>query len=129
LAVEQVGVTLFCNQIEYHVLLDQAPMLNWLRAHGMWLIAHVPLARGRLVAHPLLAAIGARHGATAAQVALKWLLDQDSVAAIPKSAREASQRENLAALTLTLDDTDRSAIAALPKNQRVVNPPFAPAWD
>ena len=62
-------------------------------------------------------------------MALKWLLDQDSVAAIPKAARVVSQRANLAALDLVLDDADRAAIAALPKDRRFVNPPFAPIWD
>ena len=129
LAVEEVRAPIVCDQIEYHVLLDQTPILNYLRAHGMTLIAHVPLAQGRLAEHPDLARIAARHGATPAQVALKWLLDQDSVAAIPKAGRVESQRDNLAALNLVLDDADRAAIAALPKDQRFVNPPFAPVWD
>jgi len=129
LAVEEIGAPIFCNQIEYHVLLDQTPVLAWLRAHDMTLVAHVPLARGRLVDHPALAAVAARHGATAAQVALKWLLDQNGVAAIPRAGRVASQRDNLAALDLTLDDADRATIAALPKDQRIVDPPFAPQWD
>ncbi|MGA3001050.1 MAG: aldo/keto reductase [Acetobacteraceae bacterium] len=128
LAVTKVGAPLLCNQVEYHVLLDQTPLLSWLRAHDMMLVAHVPLARGRLVDHPALAAIAARHGATAAQVALKWLLDQDGVAAIPKAGRAASQRENLAALDLTLDEADLAMIAGLPKDVRVVDPPFAPEW-
>jgi 2,5-diketo-D-gluconate reductase B len=127
-AVTEFGAPLFCNQVEYHVLLDQAPLLNWLRAQNMMLVAHVPLARGHLVDHPALLGIAAKHGATAAQVALKWLLDQDGVAAIPKAGRATSQRENLAALDLTLDEADRAVIAALPKNTRVVDPPFAPKW-
>jgi len=65
----------------------------------------------------------------AAQVALKWLLDQDGVAAIPKASRAESQRANLDALYVGLDDEDRQAIAALPKDKRFVNPGFAPAWD
>jgi 2,5-diketo-D-gluconate reductase B len=129
LAVAEVGAPLFCNQVEYHVLLDQTPLLSWLRAHEMMLVAHVPLARGQLVNHPALAAIAAKHDATAAQVALKWLLDQDGVAAIPKAGRVASQRENLAALDLRLDEADRAIIAGLPKDVRVVDPPFAPKWD
>ncbi len=128
-AVEDVRAPIVCNQIEYHVLLDQTAILQYLRAHDMTLIAHVPLAQGRLAEHPGLARIAARHGATPAQVALKWLLDQDGVVAIPKAGRDVSQRENLAALDLMLDDADRSAIAALPKDQRFVNPPFAPVWD
>ena len=76
-----------------------------------------------------LAAIGRKHNASAAQVALKWLLDQDGVAAIPKASRAESQQANLGALHIGLDDEDRAAIAGLPKNKRLVNPGFAPAWD
>jgi 2,5-diketo-D-gluconate reductase B len=129
IAVEQIGAPIVCDQIEYHVLLDQTPILNYLRAHDMMLVAHVPLAQGRLAGHAALKAIANRHAATPAQVALKWLLDQDNVAAIPKAGRVASQQENLAALDLTLDEADRAAIAALPKDQRFVNPPYAPRWD
>jgi 2,5-diketo-D-gluconate reductase B len=128
-AVEDIRAPIVCNQIEYHVLLDQTPILTYLRAHDMTLIAHVPLAQGRLAEHPILAEIAVRHGATPAQVALKWLLDQDNVAAIPKAGRPSSQRDNLAALNLMLTDEDRAVIASLPKNQRFVNPPFAPMWD
>jgi 2,5-diketo-D-gluconate reductase B len=76
-----------------------------------------------------LAEIGRRYGATAAQVALAWLLEQDRVAAIPKSGRVETMRANLAALDLRLTDEDRAAIAALPKNRRFVNPSWAPVWD
>jgi 2,5-diketo-D-gluconate reductase B len=48
---------------------------------------------------------------------------------IPKAARAESQKANLAALRIRLDDEDRAAIAALPKDQRFVRPPFAPKWD
>jgi 2,5-diketo-D-gluconate reductase B len=129
MAVEDIQAPIVCDQVEYHVLLDQTPLLTYLHANDMTLIAHVPLAQGRLADHPDLARIATRHGATPAQVALKWLLDQDGVAAIPKAAREVSQRDNFKALDLVLDDTDRAAISALPKDQRFVNPPFAPVWD
>jgi 2,5-diketo-D-gluconate reductase B len=129
MAVEEIGAPIFCNQVEYHVLLDQTSILTYLRAHDMMLVAHVPLAQGRLAEHPGLKAIADRHGSTPAQVALKWLLDQDGVAAIPKAGRTVSQRENLAAFDVTLDDADRAVIASLPKDQRFVNPPFAPQWD
>ena len=127
-AVEEVRAPIVCDQIEYHILLGQAPTLAYLREHGMALIAHVPLAQGRHAAHPELARIGDRYGATPAQVALAWLMEQDNVAAIPKAARVESQRENLAALDVHLDDDDRAAIAGLRKDQRFVNPHFAPIW-
>jgi 2,5-diketo-D-gluconate reductase B len=76
----------------------------------------------------VLAGIAKKHDATAAQVALKWLLEQDFVGAIPKASRPENQQANLEAFKLTLDDADRAAIAALPKNERLVNAGVR-AWD
>jgi hypothetical protein len=56
-------------------------------------------------------------------------LDQPGVAVIPKAGQPESQKANLAALDIRLDDEDRAAIAALPKDQRFVRPPFAPDWE
>lgn len=128
-AVEEVRAPIVCDQVEYHVLLDQSAVLDYARAKGLFVTAYCPLAQGRLAEHPVLAEIGRKHGASPAQIALKWLLDQPGVAAIPKAARRESQSANLAAFEVTLDDADRAAIAALPKDQRCVNPGFAPAWD
>ena len=127
--VEEIGAEIACNQIEYHVMLDQTKVRHYLSAKNIPLVAYCPLAQGRAATDETLIAIGRKHGFAAAQVALKWLLDQDGVAAIPKASRRESQQANLDALKLTLDDDDRKAIAALPKNKRWVNPGFAPAWD
>jgi 2,5-diketo-D-gluconate reductase B len=127
--VEEIKAPIACNQVEYHVMLDQTRLRKYLASKAIPLVAYCPLAQGRAVSDATLAAIGRKHGASAAQVALKWLLDQDGVAAIPKASRSESQRANLDALNVGLDDEDRQAIAALPKDQRCVNPGFAPAWD
>lgn len=127
-AVEELRAPIIGNQIEYHVLLSQNVLLPYMREKGLILTAYAPLAQGRLSEHPSLEAIARKHNATAAQVALKWLLDQ-GVAAIPKAGRPESQKANLDALSMTLDDADRAAIAALPKDQRFVKPGFAPVWD
>jgi 2,5-diketo-D-gluconate reductase B len=128
-AVEEIKAPIACNQVEYHVMLDQTKLRQYLAAKSIPLVAYCPLAQGRAASDETLAAIGRKHGASAAQVALKWLLDQDGVAAIPKASRAESQRANLDALKLQLDDADRKAIAGLPKNKRLVSPVFAPAWD
>jgi 2,5-diketo-D-gluconate reductase B len=128
-AVEDIKAPIACNQVEYHAMLDQSKVLGYLQAKSIPLVAYCPLAQGRIASDPVLAEIGARHGATAAQVALKWLLDQDGVAAIPKASRRESQQANLDALKITLDASDRKKIAALAKDRRCVNPGFAPAWD
>ncbi len=128
-AVEEVGAPIAVNQIEYHVLLDQSAVLNYARAHGVAVTAYCPIAQGKLANHEELGVIARKHDATPAQIALKWLLDQDEVAAIPKAARRESQIANLEAMKIVLDDSDRAAIAGLPKTQRMVNPGFAPEWD
>jgi 2,5-diketo-D-gluconate reductase B len=127
--VEEIKAPIACDQVEYHVMLDQTPLRKYLAAKSIPLVAYCPLAQGRVASDAALAKIGKKHNATAAQVALKWLLDQDGVAAIPKASRAESQQANLDALKVTLDDEDRKVIAALPKDRRCVNPGFAPAWD
>ena len=127
--VEQIKAPIACNQIEYHVMLDQTKVRRYLAAKSIPLVAYCPLAQGRVASDEALAAIGRKHDASAAQIALKWLLDQEGTAAIPKASRPASQQANLDALKLNLDDADRHVIAALPKDKRCVNPGYAPAWD
>ena len=127
--VEDIKAPIACNQVEYHVMLDQTKLRQYLTAKSIPLVAYCPLAQGRVAFDETLTAIGRKHDASAAQVALKWLLDQDGVVAIPKASRAESQKANLDALKLRLDDDDRKAIAALPKDKRCVNPGFGPAWD
>jgi diketogulonate reductase-like aldo/keto reductase len=88
-------------------------LLPWLQHRGVPLMAYCPIDQGRLGGDATLAGIGARYGgASAAQVALAWLLGQDGVMAIPKAVREAHLRENLAAAELTLTRDDLIAIDA-----------------
>jgi 2,5-diketo-D-gluconate reductase B len=79
---------------------------------------------------PQLAAIGARHGKSAGQVALRWLLDQPNVAALPKASSHERRAENVDVFDFELDDEERAAVAALSRRHlRTADPPFAPAWD
>src|SRR5258706_8970391 len=96
--VEEIKAPIACNQVEYHVMLDQTPLRKYLTAKSIPLVAYCPLAQGRAASDETLMAIGRKHNASAAQVALKWLLDQDGVAAIPKSSRAESQKANPGAL-------------------------------
>jgi 2,5-diketo-D-gluconate reductase B len=127
--IEEIKAPIACNQIEYHVLLDQTPIRKYMASKSLPLVAYCPVAQGRAATNEALIAIGKKHNASGAQVALKWLLDQDGVAAIPKASRRESQQANLDALNIKLDDADRKAIAALPKDQRFVKPGFSPVWD
>ncbi len=127
--IEEIKAPIACNQIEYHVLLDQTPIRKYMASKSLPLVAYCPVAQGRAATNETLIAIGKKHNASGAQVALRWLLDQDNVAAIPKASRRESQQANLDALNIKLDDADRKAIAALPKDQRFVKPGFSPVWD
>lgn len=127
-AVEEIQAPIVVHQFEYHVLLDQTKLVSYAQSRNIAVTAYCPLAQGRLADHPSLATIATKHKASPAQIALKWLLDQDGVTAIPKAGRAESQLANLAAWDVKLDDLDRAAIAALPKTERFVNPAFAPDW-
>ncbi len=87
-------------------------LLPWQREHGIPTMAYCPIDQGALAQSPVFATIGARHGATAAQVALAWLLRQPDVIAIPKAVREAHLRENLDATRVRLDSQDFAEIDA-----------------
>lgn len=128
-AIDTIGAPLACVQVEYHPFLDQSALLGYLGGKGIPLTAYAPLAQGRAAQDATLQAIGDKHGASASQVAIAWLLDQPNVIALPKAQRRESQQANLDAQRLRLDDADRAAIAALPKTLRYVQPAFAPEWD
>lgn len=117
-----------CLQVEHHVYLDQAPLKAIAREHGIAFTCYSPTTKNAVAEDPVMRGIAEKHGATAVQVALAWLLREEGVAAIPKAAGVMNQRANLAALSIRLDAADIAAIDALPKARRLVNPAFAPDW-
>lgn len=124
-------VPLANNQVEYHPYLDQAPVLEVVHDRGMTLTAYMPNARGKVFEDETLRAIGAPHGKTPGQVALRWLYQQDGVVAIPRTASEAHADENIGILDFTLSVDDVKTIDALAQpDGRLLNPPgLAPTWD
>lgn len=88
-------------------------LLPWLQRHGMPLMAYCPIDQGVLAANPRLAALAAHKGATAAQLALAWAMQQPGVMAIPKAVREAHLRENFAAASIVLGEADLAALDAI----------------
>lgn len=129
--LEEIGAEPACLQVEYHALLSQQRLLDWCQPRGIALTAYSPLGQGALADQPVLRRIGEKHGATALQVALAWLLRQEMVVAIPKASRRETQQANLAAVPLAekLDAQDVAAIDAMPKDWRRVNPDWAPDWN
>lgn len=104
---------LLCDQVEYHPFLSQRPLLAALGRHDMMLTAYSPLARGGVLRDRTLAGIARKYQKSPAQVTLRWLLDQERVAAIPKAASAAHLAANLDIFDFTLAAEDRAAIDAL----------------
>jgi 2,5-diketo-D-gluconate reductase B len=128
-AVATRGADLLCDQVECHAMMRQERLRAALARDGMVLTAYSPLGRGRLTGQPALAAIGRKHGKSASQVALRWLMQQDGVIAIPKAGSEAHARANLEIFDFALDGDDLAAIDRLPAHERVIDPGWGPAWD
>ena len=118
-----------CDQVEYHPFLDQSRLLELARERDVLITAYSPLAHGRVPDDPALAQIGERHGKTAGQVALRWLLDQPGVSPIPKASSHARREENFDVFGFALTDEDRAEIDGLAKDGRTANPPWAPDWN
>jgi diketogulonate reductase-like aldo/keto reductase len=102
-AADQVLYNLTRRGIEYD-------LLPWCRKRSIPIMAYSPIEQGRLLGHPALKRVAARHNAKPAQVALAWLLRQDGVVAIPKAANVVHVRENRGALALRLTAQDLAAL-------------------
>jgi diketogulonate reductase-like aldo/keto reductase len=109
-------------QAEYHPFLDQSKLMAAVRRHKLVYIAYCPLGRGRLFGDPVLADIARKRGRSIAQVALRWLLQQN-VAAIPFSSKPERIADNFNVFDFTLTDDEMKRIAALKRSDgRVANP-------
>jgi len=109
-------------QAEYHPFLDQSKLLAAVRQHKLVFIAYCPLARGRLFGDSVLAEIAEKRGRSIAQIALRWLLQQN-VAAIPFSSKPQRIADNFNVFDFTLTDDEMKRIAALKRSDgRVANP-------
>ena len=86
-------------------------LLPWSRDQGMPVMAYCPLAQaGRLLGHPVLAAIAEAHGATPAQISLAWVVQGGGMVAIPKAVKPEHVQLNAAAGALRLTPEDLHAI-------------------
>ena len=102
-ATDQVLYNLMRRGIEHD-------LLPWCRTRGIPVMAYSPLEQGLLAGNKTLGKIAQRLNATAAQVALAWVLRQPGVIAIPKAANRDHVRDNRAALGLELAPEDVLAL-------------------
>src|SRR4051794_29428132 len=121
-AVKLCPEPLAALQAEYHPYLGQTKLLDAVRRRGMVFIAYCPLGRGRLFTDPVLAQIAKARGKSIAQIALRWLMQQD-VAAIPRSSNATRIADNAKVFDFTLSDDEMARIAALKRpDGRIANP-------
>ena len=102
-AVNQVLYNLTRRGIEYD-------LLPWCAAQAVPVMAYSPLEQSRLLEDLALTRVAARHAATAAQVALAWVLRQKGVIAIPKASSAAHVGQNHASLEIPLTPDDLAAL-------------------
>jgi diketogulonate reductase-like aldo/keto reductase len=131
-AAELSEAKIATNQVEYHPYLDQSKLLDAARQLGISLTAYYLMADGKVPNDPVLKEIGAKHGKTAAQVVLRWAVQQDGVIALSKTATESRLTENFDIFDFELSADEMQAIQALSKpDGRIVNPAHLrpPHWD
>ena len=91
----------------------EADLLPWCRQQGIPIMAYSPLEQARLMKNPRLQDFARRHDTTPARAALGWLLANDDVMVIPKTASIQRLKENLGALETPLTAEQRAELDAL----------------
>ena len=109
-AMAATDSTVLTDQVEYHPFTDQSDLLEFCIERDVLLTAYSPLAKGKVANDETLAAIGDRYDKTASQVALRWLVQQEGVAAIPKASSREHLRENLAVFDFELSDDEMARV-------------------
>ena len=128
-AVRLATEPLVCNQIECHPFLDQSKVIAATRRHGMAIVAYSPIARGKAPGDRVLARIGKAHGKTAAQVCLRFLVQQ-GIIVIPRTSKSQRLAENFAIFDFALTPAEMKEIAALASRRgRIVTWGGSPQWD
>ena len=112
--IRSCGIIPAVNQVESHVYYPQLTLKKLLDTHGTQMQSWASFTEGRrnIFAEPLLNRIGAKHGKTAGQVALRYLT-QNGIAVIPKSAHRDRMEQNLHSLDFTLEQEDLEQLSSL----------------
>ena len=128
-AVSLSSEPLVCNQVECHPFLDQSTVIAAARGHGMAVVAYSPIAKGGVAGDAVLARIGQRYDKSAAQVCLRWLVQQ-GIVVIPRTGKVERLAENFAIFDFVLTAEEMAEITALGgRRQRLTDWAFSPKWD
>jgi 2,5-diketo-D-gluconate reductase B len=130
-ALQVSSEKLVCDQFECHPFLDQSKLIAACRQRGMAVVAYSPIARGNARNDEVLGRIGTRHKKTAAQVCLRFLVQQDIVV-IPRTSKVERLAENAAIFDFALSEDEMAEISRLAQRDgRLVDWAFSgqPEWD
>jgi 2,5-diketo-D-gluconate reductase B len=120
---------LVCNQFECHPYLDASKAITATRKRGMAVVAYSPIARGQVKGDTVMARIGKRYGKSAAQVCLRFLVQQ-GIVPIPRTSDLGRLKENFGLFDFALSDSEMNEIAALADPRgRIVVWSGSPKWD
>jgi diketogulonate reductase-like aldo/keto reductase len=111
-ALAAASEPLVCDQVECHVFLDQSKLIAGAGKHDMAIVAYSPLARGDIRNDPVLARAARAHGKSAAQICLRYLVQQN-IAVIPRTSKLERLSENAAIFDFELSDAEMRDIAGL----------------
>ena len=130
-AVGKCPEPLLTNQIEYHAYIRQDKIIAACGRHGLLVTCHVPLARGAVLKDPVIRNVAKSHGKTAAQVALKWLVQQPDMVVVPRALEYSEIKENIDIFDFELSENEMNQISGLrDRNLRIVDPTVRrPVWD
>ncbi|KAM8973943.1 aldo-keto reductase family 1 member C1-like isoform 2-T2 [Pelodytes ibericus] len=117
-----------CNQVECHLYLNQHKMLGFCKSHNIILVGYSTLGSSRdefwidqsspvLLEDPVLIEVAKKHHRTAAQVAMRFLL-QRGIVVLAKSFNPTRIKQNLQVFDFQLPEDDMKTLEGLNKDMR-----------
>ncbi|WP_222918522.1 aldo/keto reductase [Natrinema sp. SYSU A 869] len=112
-AIDCSETPIVTNQVKYHPYHQPDDLIAYCLENEILLTAYSPLAEGSVVGDERLASIGEPYGKSAAQVALRWLIQHPYVAAIPKAASREHIEANADVFDFELSAEEMRAVFEL----------------
>ena len=115
--MDECNVKPTVNQVECHPYFQQKELKAFCKENDIFVEAWSPLARGAVLKDEMINNIAKNHGKTAAQIILRWHLQEDTIV-IPKSVTPSRIRENFDVFDFALSEEEMVQMQALDRNER-----------
>lgn len=127
---KNTGAEVVTNQIEFHPWINQTKLYNWMLENHISLTAYCPLGQGKLMTYKKLEALAAEYARTPAQIILRWMMQKESVLAIPKSSNIYRLKDNISIFDFELSEKEIEMIDAWRlENVRITGIQAGAKWD